>query len=1132
MNLPVHFKRKLPVWIYLLGVCGFLYLFSFGGMTEPVYVITEGGKTIAPLRLFQIPEMRFGRLTLLYLAFVVFWALAGDRLFKLKSKRSVTWLMAAAAAFVYGAVFQWAMEAFFAGCSFKQVSLLDWYSCGLVMCGAAMLLFLLTHAAELFLKRSYWILMLSWMKVCLYMVYLCLPSYLYSYYIYSEIRPQLNYAVLHIDQPLQTYLQQLGNSQIELVIVLFLSTAVIAFIIPEIVYLIHMDTFARGLIQKGLDNPVKSGCLRRLILYVTPMDILDTPMPRPQWFAALYRYGSGSMEARNLGAFVVGDTCIASPFGLMRGLVPEGDYEEKIVLLAQCDRMTLFNADFTGDYTARQYREMAAYLDKMAGDGWEVLVWERLISHRSLDRGEVEKAWLYGKYPAVISASKDFPMQQLDQIRSLKAKRERYLKLYEPARASGDDILITQVRRLLCGETAAEEFYDLMKLSQYCIHVRALIALSRGDKDLTPETLVDFSAGDMQSRQKRTQETSVYDLNLIRACKMLSELLEVRPPKKADYNTVSALIPQLRNRFIGHGSMLFVADDRLIDPLITVTEKIVEVFLADDHTLTGHLMILENVCGKTIPVMKMIGGRPFLFTGLSKKEKNRTFLCYENGKIAEYSPDMSRRIFYPVTLRKGEGPRELMPMDLQRIPKLKKRWQFKKDYLEGAPAVERCVLRPVPEAEDPLSRIYLKDYYNGRPYFKDDDSFKQMFKMLKGNRLADPEIFNRYLILKHCPHIACLYLGQEWDALADDYAASFDENTPGWRDAVAYSDETEESYTVKIMIMALMTCRGLGIPGVAVRIAVLGETRYPVFNPFPWIRSLEIRQFEDQEEMVAWGTNTTDYIRGTLPLYMKGSLPKRLEPALDMSLRPAVFKRILEEMDERSPLGNRGQNTIFRAGFINNVLYYEDLTSECIGLMDYLEFNYLSVQYFCLLLHGVPAGDADLKVNFRHMADQILKFMPKDLPAGETVRMAIRLPKRCRTLQKYLSSCLPFTVSGETMDFEGLSAFLGNLRCAVRAHGFIQAEFAEVLWELLLYYVVCLHKFLNLKDFVIFDGYGNFSVLGYKDCDTYVSDIGSAYFSVQDGIVCPLWEIRKGHYRYMNFFRGRFTVPELSGPEA
>lgn len=852
---------------------------------------------------------------------------------------------------------------------------------------------------------------------------------------------------------------------------------------------------ATGFQKDQFHRTVSSGSCCRLVLYVTPDDILRVPSASPYWLYFLFLNGNNASLTRNLSAFRKGDdyyTCYITY--ACQGLREE-DFEEKVCLYTHS-----FLLPPESDPVRDQ--KILDFLHTMERKGFHVIVHQHgyAVGDAALmdmQKRLLDQELLYSPYLSVTTEKSRIPLDLMNQYEARRHAKMIYLDIRQLLMQDSDPFLEQELYNLCAGSGVVAQFYTLLKIAEYCIHIRALCTLcsrSHADSGIC-ERIINPSFGtlcDLQQEPERIFQDpelagALRWLDMLSCAKSTSQIRT----RRASYAELCQVMVRLRNRFIGHGTMIYSINEQVLPPLASSVYRLVQVFLEESHRLSPDACILPSMPEYSIPAFLETEIGRCCFAGIDQAGYV-SYLDFFTGRyVASHRnrplnlvqlsvptcEDTAACLAFPVSGR-------ILPLSNPDAEKVRRHflrkwsarlmimWSFRQDTDVFSQMLEE------------LNCPYMTKSFWEKEY---------MEKIL--HRKETPDIYHEFLLeTAHC--VVHLFEAPVWDRILDSQSNG---------------DSFLRNYVKEL------AKEGELLPGVPLKIGVLGTPAHALVNPYPWMLSLEIQDFDSYEALLGWASNTS--LVSSKRKLGKNARKQGAEWNLFLQ-RTAFYRTLLDEIDCPSPLISPN---LYFSGFFKNLFDYEDIETSAMALFDFLEFTMLCVQYYLLGAQKILPKRSLVNPDFQSIGEIILSCCPANEPIYETLHHRYaELPAHCVELQERLTQYLPFAIQGSRMDFKNLTRILRLLRNATRGHGFIQEDNAVILWQLLLYYTLICCKFLKLQDFRL-DVSDNSVLAGYADSLIPLSD----YFIIQNKVPCPLWELRKQKRQYINYFHGMYVVPDL-----
>lgn len=180
-------------------------------------------------------------------------------------------------------------------------------------------------------------------------------------------------------------------------------------------------------------------------------------------------------------------------------------------------------------------------------------------------------------------------------------------------------------------------FYYLLKMVEYVWHYRALYALANSDNlnNVFKDKSLQSSMGLWNSLQGKVN-IKYTDEEKVNAYRMVKSILSGVPcnAQKVSYREVCDILTQLRNRYVGHGTMAFSVSQELLDAIKILAYEVVALFYNDE----GCLLNTSSVVSDGIGYMQIVQGDgdlcQRLLTGYIKGDSDiYEYLDYVSGRI-------------------------------------------------------------------------------------------------------------------------------------------------------------------------------------------------------------------------------------------------------------------------------------------------------------------------------------------------------------------------------------------------------------------------------------------------------------------------------------------------------------------
>lgn len=187
-------------------------------------------------------------------------------------------------------------------------------------------------------------------------------------------------------------------------------------------------------------------------------------------------------------------------------------------------------------------------------------------------------------------------------------------------------------------------FYRLVKIVEYIFHYRAiaLLAMGKGNSKHIDKRKFTSSMGSWKAIQNISNK--VYkDDEVVQAYRLIDGILNqsLGGKRVVKYHEISDLLTQLRNRYIGHGTMAFSVSTKLLISLMILVLVVLQEFLEDGLEISDNDVIkLDALEGEEVYCMikdpNPMEEDPYvgLLSGFTKEERViMEFLDYKKGEI-------------------------------------------------------------------------------------------------------------------------------------------------------------------------------------------------------------------------------------------------------------------------------------------------------------------------------------------------------------------------------------------------------------------------------------------------------------------------------------------------------------------
>lgn len=178
----------------------------------------------------------------------------------------------------------------------------------------------------------------------------------------------------------------------------------------------------------------------------------------------------------------------------------------------------------------------------------------------------------------------------------------------------------------------AECFYQLLKVVEYVWHYRALVELSKEDEKRQKLAKKPFQSSlGIWEKYQNNVDRSYDDEETVQAYRLIKNVLENKKcgSTKVKYSQLCQILTQLRNRYVGHGTMAFSVSHELLDAVKQLVKIVLDIFYAEeDITIEKDKMLIPGiplVCDRTSSTKRSLG----LLAGYMG-ENVAEYLDYEN----------------------------------------------------------------------------------------------------------------------------------------------------------------------------------------------------------------------------------------------------------------------------------------------------------------------------------------------------------------------------------------------------------------------------------------------------------------------------------------------------------------------
>ena len=653
-----------------------------------------------------------------------------------------------------------------------------------------------------------------------------------------------------------------------------------------------------------------------------------------------------------------------------------------------------------------------------------------------------------------------------------------------------------------CSIDPAAQFYNLIKICEYCIHMQALKALCSADMPDEKKSLklINPSLGTLVGMQMA--DDVIHDISLADNARNIDMFLTGRnnsPIRKSrvSYRQICELIVRLRNRYLGHGVMSEQVIFDLLRPLSSIMTAIVKAFVASER-LQDTACLPSPIGTDPIPAMRIHKKETYYFCGYYRANDQwyADYLCFKLGYTLRYSlNNLKIPVLLPVNncLEIDHAP--LDAPSFQRITKLtsedQKVMEKFSEQMQYMPLVYDHIGDDIPDS------IFGTNHYS---------EFAVNICALYGDKrirmMNTDEIHRMYLKTSHP-----MYLIQIDQAYLNEL---------GW---------TAEEFAEKIFLDTI--ANGFLLPGCKCVMALIGTDPEIVRNPYPWIRNVKISGFKTMQEYEAWSASnsagwmnqliqdTTSFVAELMPVKDKALMPIGLE--YRYRKQHELYWKLLIDVECESVLTN--SYNVYFAGMFKNAFDAPNLEFAFVSLFDFIEFAMRSVIFWAGSKNGIYYFEPADFSNFVSAGLMIAHCGSKyGVPEFKDIEcMRIPVTETLRSFQEKCTKYLPIKFEGSEIDFITVCTVLRYLRNKTKGHGYIQPFSASELWELALYYTMALIRFLKLAEVKMYFEDG-ILYTGYRG-NGYVYEVNH-FFMLDNNMPCPLMDIADGREYFLNFFTG------------
>ncbi|MGN1119036.1 MAG: hypothetical protein ACI4Q4_01685 [Oscillospiraceae bacterium] len=232
-------------------------------------------------------------------------------------------------------------------------------------------------------------------------------------------------------------------------------------------------------------------------------------------------------------------------------------------------------------------------------------------------------------------------------------------------------------------------------------------------------------------------------------------------------------------------------------------------------------------------------------------------------------------------------------------------------------------------------------------------------------------------------------------------------------------------------------------------------------------------------------------------------------------------RRLCKELNNIGICTEINPDNEYLYSILKNILFEPSEVKRVMGLFDYIDFMLRTVEIYSYIKQGGEAQAFEIETGFYNLAHRILEYTPK---TNRTVRKIISIPSDSHinviigTVEVYFNL---ISATGN-IDLCGLCHLIDIVRNKTRGHGSVKEENSAIIQCFLLIAIELLHDFLSIKSFnlyvennAVFAGYG----AEKYDC--------SKIIYAKDGLPCIPIRMQGENKEYINFFKGKYIVPDF-----
>ena len=207
------------------------------------------------------------------------------------------------------------------------------------------------------------------------------------------------------------------------------------------------------------------------------------------------------------------------------------------------------------------------------------------------------------------------------------------------------DYIMKRISSLAGNTDPLSQFYELIKICEYCIHMQALKTLCT-DRTYTEKQAEHFTISRMSLgflNRLQLIDITYHDPQLARSARELDMMLTGKNSSslrqsRVTYMNLCELVVRLRNRYLGHGIMSEKVTFQMIRPLTEVMYQIVNTFVGSER-LQDDDCIVSPEGYEPVPAIVSHQKETYFFCGYYHDESGwyADYLCFRMGLSARFS---------------------------------------------------------------------------------------------------------------------------------------------------------------------------------------------------------------------------------------------------------------------------------------------------------------------------------------------------------------------------------------------------------------------------------------------------------------------------------------------------------------